>query len=426
MASSSEPIPAGGTTTPSLGFYARSLDCVHCGLCLPTCPTYQVLGVEADSPRGRIYLMRALAEGRVEDPQSIRPFLDRCLDCRACETACPSGVRYGEILETVRGELERQQPKRGLAAWLVRNLLWHIVARQGRLRLAFVVMRVSERLGLRRLATALRLVPKAIAQLAPPVPPGPERRPLTTGVHRPPPNVPRRNITVALFTGCVMEQMFGRVNRATLRLLLANGFDVEVPAAQGCCGALLVHAGQPDRARELARANVAAFAKATVVINNSAGCGCAMKEYGHLLGDDRGAAFAAKCRDISEFLAAEGLSATPAPRALRVAYDDPCHLCHGQGVRQQPRALLAQVPGLELVPHERPEDCCGSAGIYNLLQSKLAGEIGRQKVERLLAARVDMVVTGNPGCMLQIDSHLRAAGHPVPVRHPVELLLPPE
>jgi len=162
------------------------------------------------------------------------------------------------------------------------------------------------------------------------------------------------------------------------------------------------------------------------VINNSAGCGCAMKEYGHLLGDAGGAAFAAKCRDISEFLAAEGLSATPAPLPLRVAYDDPCHLCHGQGVRQQPRALLAKVPGLELVPHDRPEDCCGSAGIYNLLQSELAGKIGRQKVERLLAARVDMVVTGNPGCMLQIDSHLRAAGHPVPVRHPVELLLPPE
>lgn len=426
MAPSSEPRPTGAKNPADVAFYTRSLDCVHCGLCLPTCPTYQVLGVEADSPRGRIYLMRALAEGRVEDPQAIRPFLDRCLDCRACETACPSGVRYGEILETVRGDLERQQPKRGLAAWLTRTLLWHVVARQGRLRLAFTAMRLAERLGLRWLATRLGLLPKAMAQLAPPVPAGPDRRPLPTGLHVPPAHVKRRNVKVALFTGCVMEQMFGRVNRATLRLLLANGFDVDVPAAQGCCGALLVHAGQPDRARELARRNVAAFAGADLVVNNSAGCGCAMKEYGHLLGDADGAAFAAKCRDISEFLAEVGLTAVPAPQHARAAYDDPCHLCHGQGVRAQPRALLAQVPGLELVPHERPEDCCGSAGIYNLLQPAVAAEIGRQKAERLLAARVDLVVTGNPGCMLQIDSHLRATGHPVPVRHPVELLLPPE
>jgi glycolate oxidase iron-sulfur subunit len=220
--------------------------------------------------------------------------------------------------------------------------------------------------------------------------------------------------------------MFGRVNRATLRLLLANGFDVVVPAAQGCCGALLVHAGQPDRARTLARQNVAAFAGVDVVINNSAGCGCAMKEYDHLLGDADGAAFARKCRDISEFLAAAGLTATPARQAQRAVYDDPCHLCHGQGVRSQPRRLLAAVPGLELVPHESPEDCCGSAGIYNLLQPELAGAIGQRKVERLLAAKPDVVVTGNPGCMLQIDSHLRAGGHNVAVRHPVELLLPPE
>jgi glycolate oxidase iron-sulfur subunit len=220
--------------------------------------------------------------------------------------------------------------------------------------------------------------------------------------------------------------MFGRVNRATLRLLLANGFDVDVPAAQGCCGALLMHAGQNDRARVLARANVAAFAGADLVVNNSAGCGCAMREYGHLLGTPEAADFSRRCRDISEFLAEVGLTATPAPQPLRAAYDDPCHLCHGQGVRQQPRDLLAQVPELQLVPHERPEDCCGSAGIYNLLQTELAGEIGRRKVEKLLAAGVDLIVTGNPGCMLQIDSHLRASGHPVPVRHTVELLLPPE
>jgi len=399
---------------------------VHCGLCLPTCPTYQVLGVEADSPRGRIYLMRALTEGRVEDPNAIRPFLDRCLDCRACETACPSGVRYGEILETVRGELERRTPQRGLAAWLTRTLLWHVVARQGRLRLLFALLRACEVLGLRKLATKLRLIPSAMARLAPPIPPGHERRPLPTGRHAPPPHVRARGVTVGMFTGCIMEPMFGRVNRATLRLLLVNGFHVEVPAQQGCCGALLVHAGQPERARQLAAANTRAFAGVDVVLNNSAGCGCAMKEYGHLLGDDAGRAFAAKCRDVSEFLASEGLTATPAPLPRRAVYDDPCHLCHGQGVRSQPRQLLGEVPGLQLVPHESPEDCCGSAGIYNLLQPGVAAEIGRRKIDRLLAARPDLVVTGNPGCMMQIDSHLRAAGHDVPVRHPVELLLPPE
>lgn len=415
MAPSSEP-----------AFHARTLDCVHCGLCLPTCPTHQVLGVEADSPRGRIYLMRALAEGRVEDPEAIRPYLDRCLDCRACETACPSGVRYGELLEDVRGELERRAPKRDVKSRLTRFLLWHVVARQGRLRLFFALGRAAERLGLRALGTRLGIVPRAMADLAPPIPPGRDRTPLPTGLHQPPAGVVRRGVRVALFTGCVMEQMFGRVNRATLRLLLANGFAVDVPAAQGCCGALLVHAGQPDRARVLARANVRAFAAADVVVNNSAGCGAAMKEYGHLLGDTDGARFAAKCRDLTELLGSEGLTATPRELRVRAVYDDPCHLCHGQQVRAEPRQLLRQIPGLDLVPHDRPEDCCGSAGIYNLLQPELAKAVGERKIRALAAAAPDLVVTANPGCMLQIDSLARAAGHSWPVRHIAELLLPSE
>ncbi len=405
--------------------YARTLDCVHCGLCLPACPTHQVLGVEADSPRGRIYLMRALAEGRVQDPAAIRPFLDRCLDCRACETACPSGVKYGEILESTKAKLEQERPQRGLRAFLVRFLLWHVVARQRRLRAMFALARGAEVLGLRWLATKLRLLPAHMARLLPPVPSAAERRPLRPGLHHPPAGVTPRGKRVALFTGCIMEPMFGRVHRATLQVLLANGFEVEVPAAQRCCGALLVHAGMPGPARQLAAANVRAFADADVVVNNSAGCGCAMKEYGHLLGTADGAAFATKCRDISEFLAAEGLSATPAECRTKAAYDDPCHLCHGQGVRAQPRQLLAQVPGLELAAHDKPEDCCGSAGIYNLLQPELAGEIGRRKIESLAKAGIDLVLTGNPGCMLQIDSHLRAAGHKARVRHPIELLVPP-
>ncbi len=207
----------------------RTLDCVHCGLCLPVCPTHQTLGVEADSPRGRIYLMRALAEGRVQDPDAIRPFLDRCLDCRACETACPSGVRYGEILEDTRAQLVARTAPRGFAAKLASFLLWHVVAHPRRLRLAFALLHTAERLGLRWLATKLRLLPAAVAGLAPPVPPARERAPLPTGLHRPPAHVPARGLRVGLFTGCIMEPMFGRVNRATLAVLLANGFEVVVP-----------------------------------------------------------------------------------------------------------------------------------------------------------------------------------------------------
>jgi glycolate oxidase iron-sulfur subunit len=404
--------------------YTRTLDCVHCGLCLPHCPSYQVLGVEADSPRGRIYLMRALAEGRVQDPAQIRPFLDRCLDCRACETACPSGVRYGEILEATRSTLATQQPAGGIRARLVRLLLWRVVARQTRLRRVFWLLSAAQRTGLQWLLTKMRLLPRHVAAMAPPIPTAAERAPLPTGLHRPPAGVQRRGIRVALFTGCIMEPLFGRVNRATLDVLLQNGFDVEVPSTQGCCGALLVHAGQSEQAKVLARSNVAAFWNCDIVLNNSAGCGCAMKDYGHLLGDDAGAAFAQKCRDISEFLAEQGLTAPPRPQAVKAAYDDPCHLCHGQGIRQPPRQLLAQVPGLTLVAHNNPEDCCGSAGIYNLLQPEVAEPVGQRKVESLLAAGAELVVTGNPGCMLQIESHLRRQGHQVPVRHPVELLLP--
>ena len=416
MASSSDPFR-----------YPRTLDCVHCGLCLPECPTHQVLGVEADSPRGRIYLMRALAEGRVADPTAIRPFLDRCLDCRACETACPSGVRYGEILESSRAEIERRTPRRGLRGWLVRMLLTHVVANQPRLRFAFWWLRAAQVLGLQWLATRMRLLPRAAAELAPRVPPARERRAIEPGLHRPPPGVARRDRRVALFTGCVMEPVFGRVNRATLQVLLANGFDVHVPAAQRCCGALLIHAGQPQPARELARANIAAFADDEVIINNSAGCGCALKEYGELLGHDdaRATEFAAKNRDVCEFLADAGLTAVPTELRARVAYDDPCHLCHGQGVRSQPRELLRQVPGIELVEGRRATDCCGSAGIYNLLEPELAAQIGQRKAADLGGLGADVVATGNPGCMLQIDSHLRRSGHCMPVRHPIELLLPP-
>ncbi|MEZ5964105.1 MAG: (Fe-S)-binding protein [Planctomycetota bacterium] len=402
-------------------FYASSLDCVHCGLCLEACPTYRVLGLETDSPRGRLYLMRALAEGRIEDPEAIRPHLDRCLDCRACESVCPSGVRYGEILEAARSELEKARPRRGFKARVRRFLLWHLVARQRRLRLAFTLARAVERLGLRRAARAVGLLRPDQDVLLPPVPPAQERRSLA-GVHR---AVGQERGEVYVFTGCVMEQMFGRINRATIELLTKNGFTVHVPAEQTCCGALLVHDGQADRARRLAAANVQAFSRRLPIVLNSAGCGCAMREYGHLLQSDAAREFAGRVRDVSEFLAEVGLAATPAPRPRRLTFDDPCHLCHGQGVRQPPRTLLRQVPGIELISHEDPEDCCGSAGIYNLLQPALAQEIGRRKAASILASGAEQVVTANPGCMLQLRAVLQASEPPVEVVHLVEVLLPP-
>ena len=311
--------------------YTSSLDCVHCGLCLKSCPTYTALGTETDSPRGRIYLMRALAEGQIESPESIRIHLDQCLGCRACETACPSGVEYGHILETVRGEMVTRRPT--LAARLRRAALALIVARQPRLRLAFRLTRLAQLLRLDRAAAALGLLPSGMAFLSPRVPPAAARRPLT-GSFEPEGTARGR---VALFTGCVMEQMFGDVNRATLQLLLANGFAVDIRAAQGCCGALLQHDGHTADARRLARDNVAAFSSADVIISNSAGCGAAMKDYGRWLGDDGGADFASRCRDICEFLAEHGLTAPPAPFPHRVAYDDPCHLVHAQRVAAAPR-----------------------------------------------------------------------------------------
>lgn len=402
--------------------YARTLDCVHCGLCLPACPTYNALGLETDSPRGRIYLMRAFAEGRIDKPENIRPFLDRCLDCRACETACPSGVQYGEILESTRSEMETNHRAKSLGARLRRFLLWRVVADQGRLRLACDLLRLFEVTGLRWLASRLRLIPRRFDRLGPRMPASKERMPLT-GFHSPKGAARGR---VALFTGCVMEQLFGNVNRATLRLLLANGFEVDVPHNQVCCGALLVHNGQADKARKLARQNVTAFKSADFVVNNSAGCGAAMKEYGHLLGTDCGSDFGRRCRDITEFLAEQGLTAEPGSLPSKAAYDDPCHLCHGQGIREQPRTLLDQVPGLQIVDHADSETCCGSAGIYNLVHGDLAAEIGRRKVDSILASGAELVVTGNPGCMIQIQAHLRERGSKVRVAHPVELLLPAE
>ncbi len=393
---------------------ATVLDCVHCGLCLQACPTYDVLGFETDSPRGRIHLVRAWEEGRL-DAEAIRPHMDSCLGCRACETACPAGVGYGEILEATRS---RMGPRP--SSWWRRFLLARVLSRPRRLGALVAILRGAELLGLRSLAEWLHLVPASTSALVPRIPPAAARRPLA-GTYEPHGSV---RGTVMLFTGCVMPQLFGDINRKTMELLRRNGYRVEVPQSQVCCGALLVHNGQPEDARVLARQNVAAFAGVHPVLHNSAGCGAAMKEYGRLLDREDGRLLAGRARDVLDFLASEGLSVPPARYEARAAYDDPCHLCHGQGVRAAPRQLLAQVPGLVLVEHDDPETCCGSAGIYNLTQPGLAAEIGARKARQLLAASPDLVATGNPGCILQIRAHLRRAGSEIPVLHPVELLLP--
>jgi len=396
----------------------RSLDCVHCGLCLPSCPTYRETGRETSSPRGRIYLMRGIAEGRLPAGDVLAEEAYLCLGCRACETACPSGVRFGSMLELARAEVERAGLRRGLAPRLERLLLRGVVARPRRLRLALDLLRLAQRLGLDRLAA--RLLPGSVGELrplAPRVPPRRERRPLP---ERTPARGERRG-SVALLTGCIASELFAEVNAATARVLARNGFEVRAPRAQACCGALHAHAGDPDFARALARRNLAAFAGAETLVVNSAGCGAALRELGEWLPGE-GEALASKVRDVSEFLEERGLGEAPGPLRARVCYDDPCHLVHGQRISQAPRRLLARIPGLELVPHDDPSSCCGAAGIYNLTHRAMSRAVLERKLRSLAAADPEWIATGNPGCLMQLRAGVAAAGLRARVVHPIELL----
>jgi Fe-S oxidoreductase len=364
--------------------------------------------------------MRAFAEDRLEAPEAIQPHIDRCLGCRACETACPSGVEYGRILEEQRAELEERWPDKSFKSRIRRALLRHVVAHQGRLRVAFYLARLAELTGVRALMRGIGLLSRDADALLPRLPPARERRSIA-GIHRPE-GEPRKR--VHLFTGCLMEQVFGRINRLTVELLTANGFEVVVPREQGCCAALHLHSGMARDAAQLAERNLHAFADAEVIINNSAGCGASLREYGAILQTEQAKALSEACRDICEFLAEEGLSATPRPFPKRVTYDAPCHLEHGQAVVDAPLSLLRQVPEIELLVNPSSSRCCGSAGIYNLLQPELANRIGQEKSESLMTVGAEYVATGNPGCMLQIAKQLNAAGSTTRVLHPVEILLP--
>lgn len=406
--------PLGG---PLAQIYEGTLDCVHCGLCLPVCPTYRATGRERSSPRGRVYLMRGVAEGKIPLGELVAEEAYLCLGCRACETACPSGVRYGALLEGTRAEVEQRQLRGGRAAGIERFALRHVVPHRTRLRLVLAVLGLGQRLGLDRLAA--RLLPARLAALTESAPriPRPQRLPVSASAQG------ERRGTVGLFTGCVMPELYGEVHAATLRVLAANGFDVAIPGDQGCCGALHAHSGDPEFAKGLAADNVEAFDRPDLeaIIVNSAGCGASMREAGEWLPDE-GESFAASVRDVLEFLDERGLRPPQRTLALRVAYDDPCHLVHGQGVRDAPRRVLEAIPGLELVPHPDPTSCCGAAGIYSLTQPEMSQRVLDRKLDALAQVEVDFVASGNPGCMMQLERGLRERGMKARVVHPIELL----
>ena len=377
-------------------------DCVHCGFCLPTCPTYALWGEEMDSPRGRIVLMKAgLEEGSELSPEMVEHW-DRCLGCMACVTACPSGVQYDKLIEDTRAQVERRHP-RTFRERLQRRAVFALFPHPGRLRALAPLARLHP-LGPRvHLRSALRHLPARF------------------------PAAEKRRGTVAFLQGCVQRAFFGDVNEATARSLAAEGFEVHAPRSPRCCGALQLHAGEDGPARELARATIAAFEHHDLVVVNAAGCGSAMRDYPHLLRDDpvwaeRAERFSVKVRDATELL---GELEPQAPRAelpMRLAYHDACHLAHAQGVREQPRRLLRSIPGLELLEPPDWEICCGSAGIYNLVQPGAARELGERKARNLLDTGAEAVAAANPGCVLQITAHTKRLGRELRVFHPMELL----
>jgi len=419
QASEEEPgAPAPAGRWPEIGRLA--LDCVHCGLCLETCPTYRETGREVSSPRGRIYLMRGVAEGRIPAGQTLAEEAYLCLGCRACETACPSGVRFGAMVELARAEVADAGVRRGPAPWLERFLLRAVVPHRRRLRALVTLMGVGQRLRLDRLLLPLLPAPLREAHaLLPLVPPRSERP-------APPALVPaegERRGRVGFFVGCVMPELFAGVNAATVRVLARNGFDVVVPAGQTCCGALHAHAGDEGFAHELMRINANAFADQDVerIVVNSAGCGAALRDAGRWLPGE-GAELAAKVCDVAELLDAAGLRPPSGRVEASVCYDDPCHLIHGQRIGEAPRRLLTAIPGLRLLAHEDPASCCGAAGTYNLTHREMSRAVLRRKMASLAAVDPDLIATGNPGCLMQLRAGAREAGLRARVVHPVELL----
>jgi glycolate oxidase iron-sulfur subunit len=401
--------------------YDKSLACIHCGLCLSSCPTYLETGNENDSPRGRVYLMRAVQDGRLPVEGAAVTHLDRCLGCRACEAVCPSGVQYGNLLEHTRDHIEKHH-KRGLFQTFLRRVaIEKVFPFPSRMKVALAPAKAAKRLGLENILPkfareALSLIPERATSLD-----LPEVSPTTT----------KKRGRVGFISGCVMSVMFGETNSASVQLLTAGGFDVITPKDQGCCGALYAHSGQLERARESARKNIEAFEKEDLdaIIINAAGCGSTLKEYDQLLHDDpewrdRAKAFSAKTKDLTEFLVSSGFVSTlrASTGALKVTYHDACHLAHAQRVTKQPRDLVKAVAGKNYIELPEADVCCGSAGTYNLTQPELAERLQNRKIENILKTGADIVVTSNPGCLLQIQAGLKKAGSKIRALHVADFL----
>jgi glycolate dehydrogenase iron-sulfur subunit len=401
--------------------------CVHCGFCLPVCPTYALWNEEMDSPRGRIYLMKLAADGKADINSQWVGHFDTCLGCMACMTACPSGVDYGKLIEATRAQIERKYD-RGWLEKVYRRIIFGLFTRPERLRMMRVPLLLYQRSGLRRLVRGsgmLQLLPRRLQAMEALLP----ELPAAEAVGEITPALGEKRRRVGLLLGCVQREFFPQVNAATARVLAAEGCEVVSPADQPCCGALLVHAGEESGAIALARHLINVFERAGVdaIVTNAAGCGSNVKEYGHLLRDDpryaaRAKEFSAKCQDISETLAYMGPRAKRNPLRLKVAFHDSCHLQHAQGVRVQPRELLAAIPELELLEIPEAAICCGSAGIYNLVQPNAANALGDRKAGLIASLDADVVVTGNPGCILQLQASLERAGKKIPVLHTIQLL----
>ncbi len=408
-------------------------DCVHCGFCLPACPTYVLWGEEMDSPRGRIYMMAKASQGEATLDLRFKKHMDNCLGCMACMTACPSGVQYNKLIEDTRPQVERHIP-RTTSDSLFRKLLFATFPHPSRLRVLALPMLVYQRTGLQKLFRSSglhKLLPKRFAAMEALLPTVPNSLfhslPQTTSAVS---STTTPAIRVGMLAGCVQQVFFQHVNEATLRVLSAEGYEVVVPEQQSCCGALMSHCGLEEDAHEMARKMIAAFeaAKVDYIVINAAGCGSTMKEYGHFLRDDpawaeRAKAFSAKCRDVSEILLARPSQQPRHPLPLRIAYQDACHLRHAQGIHAEPRTLLRNIPELEVAEIAEANLCCGSAGVYNMLSPDAANELGDRKVSNLISTRAEALISANPGCLLQLQAGLRRRGlAEIPTFHMVELI----
>lgn len=402
--------------------------CVHCGFCLTTCPSYRILGSEMDSPRGRIYQMAAISEGSLDlNPTTVSHF-DSCLGCLACVSACPSGVRYDQLIEATRAQVQRHHP-RSRSEKLLRGLLFNLLPYPQRLGPLLGGAWLYQITGLQKLVKATGILSRWAPSLAAMTDLLPRIQPQNFQPDRYPQRIPAQGehrYTVGLILGCVQRLFAPQINAATIQVLTANGCEVVIPPQQGCCGALPHHQGETQQAQNLARDLIRQFAQVgplDAILTNASGCGHTLKNYGHLLDGDPGAAnFAQQIRDVQEFLAQVGLTAPLHPLgqgSLTLVYQDACHQLHGQGIQAQPRQLLRQIPGVKLRDPLDAALCCGSSGVYNLLQPDVANQLGQQKVSRLLETQPDVIVSANIGCRMQILKHLDAG---IPVLHPMELL----